>query len=129
MSALPGVPEMMLWWASIPFLVLGLWFTIRHRLREVAPIIIFLTLLTISYSIIQGNVGTAYRQRAQLLIFYFIFVAVGYALYRQKREQKVHRAVAAQRAQTEAIRRLGKPAEADEVSVKPRQPPLAPGRA
>ena len=29
---------------------------------------------------ISGNVGTAYRQRAQLLVFYFIFVAVGFVL-------------------------------------------------
>src|SRR5262249_50235726 len=65
-------PEMMVWWGSLPMLVFGLWFTIKHRLREVAPILIFLSLLTISYSIVQGNVGTAYRQRAQLLLFYFI---------------------------------------------------------
>lgn len=82
------LPEMMIWWSSIPFLVFGLWFTIKHRLREVAPIVIFVSLLTISYSIVQGNVGTAYRQRAQLLIFYFIFVAVGFALFKEKREKR-----------------------------------------
>lgn len=81
------LPEMTLWWASIPFLVFGLWFTIKHRLREVAPILIFITLLTISYSIVQGNVGTAYRQRAQLLIFYFLFVAVGWVLAREKKKK------------------------------------------
>ena len=88
------LPEMTVWWGSLPFLVLGLWFTIRHRLREVAPIVIFLTVLTISYSIIQGNVGTVYRQRAQLLIFYFLFVAVGYALFKEKRDQRAQKAKA-----------------------------------
>jgi Dolichyl-phosphate-mannose-protein mannosyltransferase len=82
------LPEMTIWWGSLPFLVLGLWFTIRHRLREVAPIVIFLTVLTISYSIVQGNVGNIYRQRAQLLIFYFLFVAVGFALFKEKRDQR-----------------------------------------
>jgi hypothetical protein len=88
------LPEMTIWWGSLPFLVLGLWFTIRHRLREVAPILIFLTVLTISYSIVQGNVGTVYRQRAQLLIFYFLFVAVGFALFKEKRDKRAQRAKA-----------------------------------
>ncbi len=89
------LPEMMVWWSCFPMLVLGLWFTIRHRLREVAPILVFTTLLTISYSIVQGNVGTAYRQRAQLLIFYFLFVAVGFALFKEKREEKARQAATA----------------------------------
>src|SRR2546423_8686542 len=92
------LPEMTIWWGSIPFLVLGLWFTIRHRLREVAPIVIFLTVLTISYSIVQGNVGNIYRQRAQLLVFYFLFVAVGFALVKEKRDQRAQKAKAEKEA-------------------------------
>ena len=79
---------MIVWWASIPLLVLGTLFTIKHRLREIAPIIIFTSLLTLTYSIMQGNVGTAYRQRAQLLVFYFVFVAVGFVLLRERREAR-----------------------------------------
>jgi hypothetical protein len=82
------LPEMVIWWTSLPLLVLGLWFTIKHRLREVTPILIFTSLLTLSYSILQGNVGTAYRQRAQLLVFYFVFIAVGFVLMKEKREEK-----------------------------------------
>jgi hypothetical protein len=82
------LPEMIVWWASLPLLVLGLWFAIKNRIREVAPIIIFTTLLTITYSILMGNVGTAYRQRAQLLIFYFIFVGIGFVLVKEKREDR-----------------------------------------
>jgi len=85
------LPEMILWWCSIPLLMLGLWFTIKYKLREVAPILIFTTLLTLTYSILQGNVGTAYRQRAQLLVFYFVFVTIGYVLFREKREEAARR--------------------------------------
>lgn len=85
------LPEMVVWWASLPLLVLGLWFTIKYKLREVAPILIFTTLLTLTYSILQGNVGTAYRQRAQLLVFYFVFVAVGFVLMKEKREANAQR--------------------------------------
>lgn len=82
------LPEMLIWWASFPLLVLGLWFALRHRLRQVAPIVNFTTMLTIAYSVFQGNVGTAYRQRSQLLVFYFIFVAVGAILLKEKAEDK-----------------------------------------
>ena len=82
------LPEMMIWWASFPMLVLGLWFSIRYRLRQISPILVFSVMLSLAYSVFQGNVGTAYRQRAQLLVFYFIFVAVGYVLVQEKREDK-----------------------------------------
>jgi hypothetical protein len=85
------LPEMVVWWSSIPLLVLGAWFTIKHRLREIAPIVIFTSLLTLTYSIMQGNVGTAYRQRAQLLVFYFVFVAVGFVLVKERREARAQK--------------------------------------
>ncbi|HVF23992.1 MAG TPA: glycosyltransferase family 39 protein [Pyrinomonadaceae bacterium] len=82
------LPEMLIWWTAFPLLVLGLWFALRHRLRQVAPIVIFTTMLTLAYSLFQGNVGTAYRQRSQLLVFYFIFVAVGAVLLKERAEDK-----------------------------------------
>ncbi|MEK6281551.1 MAG: glycosyltransferase family 39 protein [Acidobacteriota bacterium] len=82
------LPEMLIWWAAFPFLVLGFWFTFRYRLRQAFVIFIFTTMLTLAYSVFQGNVGTAYRQRAQILVFYFIFVAVGIVLLREKWEEK-----------------------------------------
>jgi len=85
------LPEMVVWWASFPLLVLGLWFAIKYRLRMISPILIFTVMLTLAYSVFQGNVGTAYRQRAQLLVFYFIFVAVGFVLMKEKREEKKRR--------------------------------------
>ena len=54
----------------------------------ISPILIFTVMLTFAYSVFQGNVGTAYRQRAQLLVFYFIFVAVGFVLMKEKREER-----------------------------------------
>ncbi|MEP6568709.1 MAG: glycosyltransferase family 39 protein [Acidobacteriota bacterium] len=82
------LPEMIIWWASFPLLILGLWFTLKYRLRKASPILIFTVMLTLAYSVFQGNVGTAYRQRAQLLVFYFIFVAVGFVLMKEKREER-----------------------------------------
>lgn len=82
------LPEMIVWWASFPLFVMGLWFSIKYRLRQISPILIFTVMLSLAYSVFQGNVGTAYRQRAQLLVFYFIFVAVGYVLLLERHEEK-----------------------------------------
>ncbi|HYG10063.1 MAG TPA: glycosyltransferase family 39 protein [Pyrinomonadaceae bacterium] len=92
------LPEMMLWWGSFPLLVLGGWFTLKYRLRQALPIILFTTMLTLAYSIFQGNVGTAYRQRSQLLIFYFIFVAVGFVLLKERREERARQAILSRQA-------------------------------
>ena len=88
------LPEMLIWWASFPLLILGLWFSIKYRLRQISPVLIFTVMLTLAYSIFQGNVGNAYRQRSQLLVFYFIFVGVGYVLLLEKREERKRRDLA-----------------------------------
>ena len=85
------LPEMIVWWFSFPLLVLGLWYSLKHRLRQVSPIIVFTSMLTLAYSLFQGNVGTAYRQRSQLLVFYFIFVAVGAVILKERAEDKRRR--------------------------------------
>ena len=82
------LPEMVIWWLSFPLLVLGIWYSIKYKLRQIAPILIFTSMLSLAYSVFQGNVGTAYRQRAQLLVFYFIFVAVGLVLLKEKKEDR-----------------------------------------
>lgn len=81
-------PEMLVWWASIPILVYGLWFTIKNKLRPALPALLFSLMLTIAYSIFQGNVGTAYRQRTQIQVFLFMFIAAGWTLIKENRENK-----------------------------------------
>ena len=98
------LPEMFVWWASFPLLVLGIWFTLRYRMRQALPILIFTTMLTLAYSIFQGNVGTAYRQRSQILVFYFIFVAVGAVLMKERRENEKNRRESSRLAALEALR-------------------------
>ncbi|MGI8567054.1 MAG: glycosyltransferase family 39 protein, partial [Pyrinomonadaceae bacterium] len=80
------LPEMVVWWASFPLFVLGVWFTVKFRLRQALPILIFTLMLTLAYSVFQGNIGTAYRQRSQLLVFYFIFVGTGFVLLKERNE-------------------------------------------
>jgi hypothetical protein len=83
-----ALPEVMVWWLMIPMLIGGIIYTIRHRLREAFPVLLFALMLTLAYSIFQGNVGTAYRQRTQIQVFLFIFVAVGWVLRRERKEDE-----------------------------------------
>ncbi|HEX8491237.1 MAG TPA: glycosyltransferase family 39 protein [Pyrinomonadaceae bacterium] len=102
------LPEMLVWWASVPLLALGLWYSVKFRLRQISPILLFTTMLTLAYSIFQGNVGTAYRQRAQILVFYFIFVAVGFAMVKERREDR-QRQRAAEKERTARRPRVHRP--------------------
>jgi len=83
------IPETLLWWSVLPLAVWGLWFTIRYRARKAIPTLIFTILLTLVYSVYQGNVGTAYRQRTQIQVFLFMFVAVGLTMYLERREDRI----------------------------------------
>jgi 4-amino-4-deoxy-L-arabinose transferase-like glycosyltransferase len=71
------VPETLVWYALMPALVRGLIFTMRTRFRTALPILVFAAALTCAYAVFQGNVGTAYRQRTQVTMFYFILMAAG----------------------------------------------------
>ncbi len=79
------LPELILWWCAFPFLLKGYWFALRQRLKETFTICLFTLGLTLVYALYQTNVGTAYRQRAQLYVFFFIFISVGWELRRQAR--------------------------------------------
>jgi 4-amino-4-deoxy-L-arabinose transferase-like glycosyltransferase len=82
------IPDVLAWWAMLPFGVYGLMYTLRHRLRKAIPILIFTVLLTLSYSVFQGNVGTAYRQRTQIQVFIFVMIAVGWNLRKEQKENE-----------------------------------------
>lgn len=88
LSQLITLPEMLVWWCTFPFLISGVIYSIKHKLRNIIPVILFTVMLTLIYSLFQNNVGTVYRQRSQLLIFYLIFTAVGIVLWQERKEDR-----------------------------------------
>ncbi len=72
------LPEVVIWWfAFFVGFVPGLRFTIRNRLADLAPMLIMLLGFGLIYSIMFGNVGLVFRQRAQLLPWLLIITGVG----------------------------------------------------
>ncbi len=69
----------------IPFLIVGIFAAVRYRLAQVMPILVFTTALTLAYGAFLGNVGAAYRQRTQVMMFYFLFISDGIERSRERR--------------------------------------------
>jgi hypothetical protein len=82
------LPELIIWWMLVPMMLKGYWFAIKHRLKESLGICVFTVGLTITYALFQSNVGTAYRHRAQLYVFFFIFISIGLELRRTAKIKK-----------------------------------------
>jgi len=72
-----SLPEMILIYALTPAAVRGIAYAARERLRDCFQVLMLTGLLTVSYSLGEGNVGTLYRHRAQVLGFYLMFAALG----------------------------------------------------
>lgn len=83
------VPETLVWYALMPAFVRGLRFGLKRHFRAIVPIAVFATSLTFAYALMQGNIGTAYRQRTQVTMFFFIFMAAGIAEKRRRRAGSV----------------------------------------
>ncbi len=71
------IPEMLLWYLMVPFMLYGLFYALRFKWREIAFILIYLGITIILYSLVQSNMGTFYRQRMAIIPFCLIFASVG----------------------------------------------------
>lgn len=71
------LPETLLWYTILP---LGLWgalLGLRNDPRAFTVPLTALVLITFAYALVEANVGTAYRHRAQVLPVVFLFCALG----------------------------------------------------
>lgn len=84
--SLMTLPEQLVWFGLMPFVATGGIYLVQHRYNVVGPILTFLVLTTSVYAMVQGNAGTAYRHRAQVMVFLLIMAAVGLTLRRLKKE-------------------------------------------
>ena len=80
------VPEVIVWWwMFVKGVIPGLRLTLKTRYHDVEPILLFIVGFALLYGMLFGNVGLAYRQRAQLLPSFFIFAAAWFEQLRAKR--------------------------------------------
>ena len=79
------LPEMVVWYLLFPAVIAGAWFLLKERFNRVEPILLFVVITTLIYALVQGNAGTAYRHRAQVVAFLLIFASVGIEVWRVRR--------------------------------------------
>jgi hypothetical protein len=86
LRALFAAPETFYWWWMFPGLVSGLIWAVRKRFAETSPLVLFAVTMTCAYSLMHGNVGSGFRQRAQIFVILFIFASFGHL---KRRAQKL----------------------------------------
>src|SRR4029453_11408550 len=71
-------PELVVWWWLVLVgLIPGLWHVCKTRLADAQPMLFFVLGLGLLYSMMFGNVGLIFRQRAQLLPWLLIIAVAG----------------------------------------------------
>ena len=72
------LPEMLYWWwIFFAGLIPGLIYIAKTRLFDFLPMMIFIAALGFLYSMMFGNIGLIFRQRAQLMPWLLIFCMIG----------------------------------------------------
>jgi 4-amino-4-deoxy-L-arabinose transferase-like glycosyltransferase len=75
-----SLPEMLIWWSMIGGLWRGLRYAATRMLGETVPLLVFSAVVCGVYALGMGNVGAAFRMRAQVLPFLFVFSSLGHYL-------------------------------------------------
>ena len=78
-------PEVLLFYWLFPSMVKGVRRMIKDDLIRWLPVLLPAFLVTVTYSLVEGNVGTAFRHKAQVLGLYFVVAA--YELAARQRER------------------------------------------
>jgi len=90
-SRMMAIPETLYFYTLIPGIIVGIGFLFRKRLTDSIGVLMMTMTVTFGYAIGQGNVGTLYRHKAQVIGFYLAYAAIG--LENRKRGAAVQRRV------------------------------------
>ena len=89
LSQLAALPDVLLWWWLVfKFIFPGIRYSWGRYQALTISLAAFILPLFLFYAFIFGNVGLAYRQRAQLMPFMLMFAAAGYEMRERKERQR-----------------------------------------
>ena len=72
-----AIPETLYFYTLVPGIIAGISYIFRKRLADSIGVMLVTMTVTFGYAIGQGNVGTLYRHKAQVIGFYYAFAAIG----------------------------------------------------
>lgn len=100
-----AIPEVLIWYVCIPLVIVGAAYALRRRRRHALVPLVAGILVTLLYSLVEGNVGIIFRHRAQALALLLPFAAVGWARRRARERARMRMRTAAVRRSVSAARR------------------------
>ncbi len=83
-----ALPDVLVWYALLPIIFIGLANAVRHRFRDASMLLLTITMITVLYALVEGNVGIIFRHRAQVIVPMMVFAGVGFAVRRARRAEK-----------------------------------------
>jgi len=83
-----AIPEALFFYTLVPGIITGALFLFRKRLSDSIGVLLVTMTVTFGYAIGQGNVGTLYRHKAQVIGFYYAFAAIGTEERRRQRSAR-----------------------------------------
>lgn len=79
--------ELPFWWYLFPFSVRGFLFLLSdRRTRVYLPLLLFAVFVSVFYAMIESNIGTIYRKKAQVMPYLYLMSAVGLALAQARKK-------------------------------------------
>ncbi len=82
------LPEVLLWYALVPFTVVGFAKAGQRAHRASFLLVGVLLIAVTSYALVEGNFGSAYRHRAQVMPLFFVFSAHGLVVWVRRRRER-----------------------------------------
>ena len=90
LGQLAALPDVLLWWWLVFVLIVpGIRHCWKHQQALLISVVAFVLPLFLFYAFIFGNVGLAYRQRAQLMPFFLVLAAAGYERREQQKRARI----------------------------------------
>lgn len=80
-----AVPEMLFLYTLIPDIIRGIRLSSRERFSRIATLLSVVAVVSIAYALVEGNYGTAYRHRSQVLAPMLPLAGIGFVLRRKHR--------------------------------------------
>jgi hypothetical protein len=79
-----SLADLLLWYATLPAIVFGMAWLLRHRFRAVLPLLFSVIGISVLYALVEGNIGIIFRHRAQIVVPLCAAAGVGYAIKKRK---------------------------------------------
>ncbi len=84
---LTSLPEVVLWYLLFPLCAVGIRYAVQKGAPQNLIVVGAMAVVVSCYALVEGNFGTAYRHRAQVMPLFFLFGAAGILILKHRWEE------------------------------------------